>query len=352
MTKRYFRVVKTKVLSCGKCSNRKNVVVLVVAVIIYNTNKQGDLHMATSMISLLTKAKNSLNALSITDVKKLSAIVLSTLIFSTAVSAAQLPIPVGGVGYANRLISIYDLFRDNLPSNLIGQVTTDANGYYQVSIPYNPSLEILFLVYDTNNIQIPKVTFFQAVSSNYSDAGQHQYLSHEVIDNDPPIGMLSNGNLIIKGRAITFSNGTYGLYSCVAWLSPNGSNTYCDPNAVVGTLNTITISQLPVVPKTRAQVAAENAENTPKRCVNLKVVALIGGGANITSNTPYSCSFSISNAQAGQWAVRAEITEKSAGAVQYSAGGTNIFTVGTNGKMNGKVDYDANTQEWILTQTP
>ena len=81
-------------------------------------------------------------------------------------------------------------------------------------------------------------------------------------------------------------------------------------------------------------------------------MALIGGGANITSNTPYSCSFSISNAQAGQWAVRAEITEKSAGAVQYSAGGTNIFTVGTNGKMNGKVDYDANTQEWILTQTP
>lgn len=317
-----------------------------------------------------------------------------TMLVASPAAAQQLTIPAGGVSNPNRVISIYNAVSNG---QRIGQVTSDLNGYFEMIISYpatnDPDEVLIYTAYDTGGANIASFGITQANTppTDFSTGvpGKRGYMAG--MSYTGPGGVFK-----IKGRAIAFPNGTYALYSCLPWL---GNGTYCDPNASVGWFNPGNLTELPKPPKTRAsvdtdvngagtvvplpitplsnapkprnQVAAENEEKAPKprmtvdngiiiqlpppkshECANVKVIALKGSGANVTQNTPFSCSFSIPNVPLGQYAVRAEITEKNSSSVLFSAGGTIIFTIGTGGMMNGKVTYSTAAQEWILTQTP
>ena len=265
------------------------------------------------------------------------------------------------------------------PIPLTAKIRSDSNGYFRLTGLTNSS----YIMIDPNGLQI---LFYDANTLSLlapSSAGS----SESIVGYDPlhSTGQVINGT--IEGRTVIWFN-SYMSGACRRsghpWQHGAFFNFVCPPANYVWA-NSIAVNPLPVVPKTRAQTASESAENVPRPkrggdaetpilesgnqlhdlsgivikpaagasdCANVKVIALKGNGGNITQNILFNCSFSISNVAIGQWAVRAEITDKYSSAVAFSSGGTNIFTIGNSGKMNGKVTYNSVTQTWDLTQTP
>jgi hypothetical protein len=265
------------------------------------------------------------------------------------------------------------------PIPLTAKIRSDSNGYFKLTGLANSS----YIMIDPNGLQIP---FYDA--NTLSLLAPHSAGSSEsIVGYDPAhtTGQVINGT--IEGRTVIWF-GSYVPGACRRsghpWQQGAFYNFVCPPANYVWA-NSLPVNPLPIVPKTRAQTAVENAENTPRPkhggdaetpvlasgnqlhdldgiaikpppaahdCANVKVIALKGNGANITQNILFNCSFSISNVATGQWAVRAEITDKNSSVVAFSSGGTNIFTIGNSGKMNGKVTFNSLTQTWDLTQTP
>lgn len=298
-----------------------------------------------------------------------------TMLVTSPAAAQQLPIPAGGVSNPNRVISIYNTVSNG---QRIGQVTSDVNGYFEMTISYpattDPNEVLIYTAYDTGGANIASFGIAQANTppTDFSTGvpGKHGFVT----------GMSYTGQggvFKIKGRAIAFPNGTYALYSCLPWL---GNGTCCDPNATVGWFNPGNLTELPKPPKTRAtvdtdvggaesenpltalsnmpkpriQVAAEIDENTPKtrQCTNVKLKVMAGSGALMTYNIPSSCSFSIPKFAVGTYVVTAEVTENIAGAIVKTVLMAKIFKIDSKGVMNGNVAFNTNTQKWVTSQTP
>lgn len=307
----------------------------------------------------------------------LAGLVGISMLLAAPADAQQLPIPAGAVSNPNRVISIYNTISNG---QRIGQVTSDVNGYFEMTIPYpattDPDDVLIYAAYDTGAANIPSFGIAQTRTppTDFADGlpGKLGYLT----------GMYYTGPggvFKIKGRAIAFPNGTYALYSCLPWL---GYGTYCDANVTVGWFNPGNITQLPKVPKTRStldtdvggtgavvprpitplsnppkpriQVAAENDENAPKarQCDHLKLRVIDSSNVIAWHDISSSCSFSIPNFPIGVYVVMAEVTETIAGASVKTPLMSKIFRIDSSGMMNGNVAFNNATQKWVTSQIP